>query len=73
MQERIKRKIEEARLRSSDKRKPYRIEATGQGRIKCHAEAPDANCPRCRHRMTVRRLRAMKANSTGCGMPGRIG
>lgn len=63
MQQRIKKKIEEARQRSQKKRKPYVIEPTGRGRIKCHADAPDANCPRCRHRITVRNLRARKANA----------
>lgn len=62
MQERIKRKIEEARQRSIEKRKPYLIESTGRGRVKCHADAPDANCPRCRHRIIVRGLRARKAS-----------
>jgi predicted RNA-binding Zn-ribbon protein involved in translation (DUF1610 family) len=61
MQQRIKRKIEEARQRSLEKRRPYVIESTGRGRIKCHADAPDASCPRCRHRMIVRSLRARKA------------
>lgn len=63
MQQRIKRKIEEARQRAMGKRKPYVIESTGRGRIKCHADAPDANCPRCRHRITVRSLRARKASA----------
>jgi predicted RNA-binding Zn-ribbon protein involved in translation (DUF1610 family) len=63
MQQRIKRKIEEARQRAMAKRKPYVIEPTGRGRIKCHADAPDANCPRCRHRITVRSLRARKTNA----------
>jgi hypothetical protein len=63
MQQRIKKKIEEARQRSIKKRKPYVVESTGRGRIKCHADAPDADCPRCRHRMTVRTLRARKADA----------
>jgi hypothetical protein len=61
MQQRIKQKIEEARQRSVEKRRPYVIESTGRGRTKCHADAPDANCARCRHRMIVRSLRARKA------------
>jgi hypothetical protein len=63
MQQRIKRKIEEARQRSLRKRRPYVIESTGRGRIKCHADAPDTNCARCRHRMIVRSLRARKAGA----------
>ena len=61
MQQRIKQKIEEARRRSLEKHKPYVVETTGRGRTKCHAEAPDPKCARCRHRMIVRSLRARKA------------
>lgn len=56
VQQRIKLMIEEARKRAPAK-KPYVIESTGRGRIKCHADAPDRGCPRCRHRLLVRRLR----------------
>jgi hypothetical protein len=54
----IQRKIEEARLRSCLNAKPYSIDATGRGRIKCHADVPDLSCARCRRRLLMRRLRA---------------
>ena len=56
MQERIRRKIQDARSRAKAK-KPYLIEPTGKGRTKCHADAPDLYCPRCRRRLLMRRLR----------------
>jgi hypothetical protein len=57
----IQRKIEEARLRSCLNTKPYIIEPTGRGRIKCHADAPDLSCARCRRRLLMRRRRAADA------------
>lgn len=57
----IQRKIEEARLRSRLNAKPYIIEPTGRGRIKCHADVPDLNCARCRRRLLMRRRRAENA------------
>jgi hypothetical protein len=57
----IQRKIEEARLRSRLNVKPYIIEPTGRGRIKCHADAPDMSCARCRRRLLMRRRRAKDA------------
>ncbi len=56
MQERIRRKIQDARSRAKVK-KPYLIEPTGRGRTKCHADNPDLYCPRCRRRLLMRRLR----------------
>lgn len=69
MQKRIKKKIEEARLRSRQKNRPYLIAATGRGRVKCHADIPDLNCPRCRHRIIVRSLRARKATANAACSP----
>ena len=57
----IQRKIEEARLRSTLNTKPYVVESTGRGRIKCHADAPDLGCARCRRRLLMRRRRAEDA------------
>jgi hypothetical protein len=57
----IQRKIEEARLRSRLNVKPYVIEPTGRGRIKCHADMPDLSCARCRRRLLMRRRRAEDA------------
>lgn len=61
MKRTIQRKIEEARLRASLSVKPYIIEPTGRGRIKCHADAPDLSCARCRRRLLMRRRRAEDA------------
>ncbi|MBV9304054.1 MAG: hypothetical protein JOY62_11490 [Acidobacteriaceae bacterium] len=58
MRRSIKEKIEQARLRAATRvRPPYIIEPTGRGRTKCHADAPDPNCRRCRRRLLMRRLR----------------
>jgi hypothetical protein len=61
----IQKQIEEARLRSRLNSKPYIVEPTGRGRIKCHADVPDLSCPRCRRRLLMRRRRAEVAAALG--------